>query len=360
MPRNRILYNTLGLFVTKSPATGFCFSSGNSGVNLVSQLQRIQSVTDDWSIERTDINQIGDLGEIDRVSLTPPTVNLSYDWIVADVANEQKMGLDISGTNSTIRFILDGTNDDKNFLMAVAPEGTDIRNYAGSSQVFQFTNAYLTSYSVNGAVGSPVTATANYECLNWATSTGSIQVPLKAIDPTGGQVIQNVEFTIPVGVSGISNTVSALRPEGITVDIGNGALGLSVSDLKIQSFDFGFELPRTNLTKLGSFFPYSKQPTFPTSATASITAYVGDLTESELQNLLCEDPNYDITINLKDPTCGGTGDISVKYILKKAKLDSQSFSDQAVGGTAATVTLSYSNQVSNQTDRGAFISGSRF
>lgn len=359
MPRNRILYNVLGLFVSKAPATGFCFSSGNSGVNLVSQLQRVQSVTDDWSIDRTDINQIGDLGEVDRVSLTPPSVNLSYDWIVADVSNERKMGLDISGVNSAIRLILNNTDDDKNFFLAVAPEGTDIHNYTGSSQVFQFTNSYLTSYSVNGAVGSPVTATANYECLNWATSTGSINVPLKAIDPTGGQVIQGRNFTIPVGVSGIA-TVSALRPEGITVDIGNGALGLSVSDLKIQSFDFGLELPRTNLNKLGSFFPYSKQITFPTTATASISAYVGDLTESELQNLLCEDPSYDITINLKDPTCGGTGAVAVKYMLKKAKLDSQSFSDQSVGGTAATVTLSYSCQVANQVDRGAFISGSRF
>jgi hypothetical protein len=361
MSRNRQLYNTLSLMKGIVPSSGFHFSSGNSGENYIKQLQRVQSVTDDWSVERTPINQLGELGEIDRIITTPPTVNFSFDYFVADVSNERKMGFDISGTQSAIRLILNGTEDDSNFFVPVAPEGVDVRGYTGISQVYQLTNSYISSYSVQGQVGSPVTATANYQSLNWATSTGSINVPLRAINPTGGQLVQGINYTIPVGVSGLSNTVPALRPEGISVDIGNGALGLSISDLKIQSFTFGFEIPRIDLTKLGSFFPYSKQINFPSSASASVTAYVGDLTESYLSSLLCDDPSYDITITLRDPSCSGLGADAVKYILKKAKLDSQSFSDQSVGAQAAQVTLNYSVQLTaSQTDRGAFISGSRF
>lgn len=359
MSRNRILFNTLGLFASPSPSTGYCFSNGNAGTNLLTQLQRVQSVSDDWTVNLTDVKQIGELGEIDRISTEPPTVNFSFDWLVADVANEKEIGLYISGDVPAIRDLANKSNDDRNFFLAVAPEGVDVRGWTGNSQVFQFTNAYLTSYSAEGSVGGIPTASANFECLNWATSTGSIGVPLKAIDPTGGQVIQGVNFTIPVGVSGIQ-TVSAIRPQGITVDINNSSLGLEASDLKIQSYSFSLELPRTNLNKLGSFYPYSKEIQYPATASASITAYVGDLKESNLQNLLCENPNYDITITLHDPACIGYGNESVKYILKKAKLDSQSFSDQNVDNTAVSVTMNFSTLAALQSDRGVFISGTRF
>ena len=355
---NRILYSTLGLFQSPT-ATGYNFTSGNSGVNLIRQMQRVQTVSDDWSLSRTDINQIGQLAEIDTIVATPPTVNLSFDYIVADVSNERKIGFDVSGTQSAIRLLLNKTDDEKNYFLAVAPEGTDIYNYGGVSKVFQFTNAYLASYSVNGAVGSPITASVSYECLNWATSTGSINVPVKAIDPTGGYVIQGVNFTIPTGVTGIA-TVSALRPEGITIDLNNAALGINTTGLNIQSFDLSVSLPRENLNRLGSFFPYAKEFTFPSEFTMSFTAYTSDLVESNLRDQLCNDPNYDITINVKDPVCVGEAPVAIKYIGKRMKLDSESFSDQGVGSTAAQVTISLSAQNSNQADRGFFISGTRF
>jgi len=360
MSRDRILFNTIGVFISPPGATGYCFSSGNSGVNLISQLQRVQSFSNDESLSLTDIKQLGQLNEIDRISLEPPTVNFSTEWIVADVSNEKKIGFYISGDQPAIKFISDGTRNDHNFFVPVAPEGVDILNWTGNCQVFQFTIAYLSSYSVNGAVGGPVTASANFECFNYGTSTGSKNVPVKAIDPTGGQMISNVLFTIPNGVSGLSNTISAIQPRGITVDIGNAGLGLAQNGLRIQSFTFSVELPRTNLTAFGSFYPYSKQVQYPAPATASVTAYIGDLVESNLQDLLCTNPDYDITINLNDPTCSGFGATAVKYMLKKAKFESQSLSDMAVDNTAGTVTLNFATNSSLQTDRGAFISGSRF
>jgi hypothetical protein len=360
MSRNRVLFNTLGLFAGPANSTGYLFSSGNSGVNLVTQLQRVQSVSDDWTNTLVDIKQLGELGDVDRINVEPPSVNLSFDWLLADVSNEKKIGLYISGDQPAIKFIADKTNDDRNFFLAVAPEGVDVRGWTGNCQVFQFTNAYLSSYSSEGSVGAVPTASASFECLNWATSTGSTNTPLKAIVPTGGQLVQGVNFTIPVGVSGIAPTVSALRPGGLTVDIGNGTLGIAASDLKIQSYSFNLETPRVNLNKAGSFYPYAKDIQPPLNCSISVTAYYGDLVESNLQNLVCENPNYDVTINLNDPACTGYGATAVKYVGKRMKLDSENFSDQTVDNTAATVTLNFSVPVALQTDRGAFISGSRF
>lgn len=357
--RNSTLYGTLGLFTGPFPSTGYHFSSGNSGVNFVTQLQRVQSVTPDVTVNLTDVFQLGDTAEVDRVATEPASVSLTFDWLVADVSNEKKIGLYISGDQSAIRDLANGTNDDRNFFIAVAPEGVDTNGWTGNSRVIQLTNSYLTSYSVEGAVGSFVTATANYECFNYASNTGSKNVPVKAIDPTGGQVIQGVNFTIPVGVSGITPTVSVIRPESITVDIGGAGFG--VTGLKIQSFNFGFETARTNQNALGSFYPYAKIISFPQVANASVTAFIGDITEFNLKDILCNNPNYDININLYDPSCEGYGALAVKYTLKKAKIDSQSLADLTVGNTNSSVTLNFSTKVStSQTDRGAFISGSRF
>ncbi len=355
--RNSILYGSLGLYSGPAGSTGYNFTSGNSGVNLITQLQRVQSVTPDFTINLTDVFQLGDTSELDRLSSEPPTVNFTFDWLVADVSNEKKLGFYISGDQPVIRDIANGTNDDRNFFIAVAPEGVDVDNWTGNSRVIQMTNAYMTSYSVEGSVGSFPTASANFECFNYATNTGSVNVPLKSIVPTGGQLVSNVNFTLPVGVSGI-NTVSVIRPESITVDVGGGGLG--VTGLQVQSFTYGFELARTSLNKLGSFYPYAKTIAFPQTASASVTAFFTDIIESNLKDILCNNPNFDININLYDPSCNGYGAPAVRYTLKQAKLDSQSLSDLTVGNTAASVTLNFGTNVGLGSTKGPFISGSRF
>ena len=361
MPKSRILYNTLGAYVTSaSTATGYCFSSGNSGVNLIQQLSRVQSVTDSFSIDRQDVGQLGNLGVIDRVIVQQPTVPLEISWLVSDVSNERMMGLYTSGDQSSIVNLINNTQDEKNYFLAIAPEGTDIYNYTGQSQVVQFNNSFLASYKAEGSVGNIPTASATFEALNWSTSTGSINQVLNAINVASGTSITGVRFTIPVGVSGLSNTVSAIRPQGILVDIQNAAIGLSISDLQIQSYSVSLNIPRENLMKLGSFYAYKKVIKFPAEVQGSITAYFGDLTETNLQNLVCNDPNYDITIKLTDPTCVGFGPVAAQYALKKVKLDSQSFSNQSYGATAAQVTLNYSTKISAETDKGLFISGRSF
>ena len=125
MSRNRVLFNVLGLYASPPNSTGYCFSSGNSGVNLVTQLQRVQSVSDDWSNDLETIKQLGELGDVDRINVSPPVVNMSSDWILADVSNEKKIGLYISGDQPAIKFIADKTNEDRNYFLAVAPEGVD-------------------------------------------------------------------------------------------------------------------------------------------------------------------------------------------------------------------------------------------
>ena len=246
--KNRVIYQVLGLFTsTGASPTGSHFSSGNSGVNFVQQLQRVQTVNDSFTVTRTDINQFGQLAAISREIIEQPTVSLDSSWYVADASNEKKLGFYVSGDVSAIRNFLNKTADERNYFLAIAPEGVDIYNWTGQSQVVQVTNAAVASYSTEGAVGGIPTANFSVEGLNWAASTGSIDQDLKAVNPTDGTVVNGLKFTIPVGVTGTVGSVAALRPGDITVDIGSAALGLSISDLKIQSYNISFDLARRSL-----------------------------------------------------------------------------------------------------------------
>lgn len=357
MARNRIIYQSLGAFAGPTPPTGAHFSSGNSGVNLISQIERVQTVNDSFSITRTDINVFGQLAAISREIIEQPTVSADISWYVADVANENRLGFYVSGDVSAVRYFLDKSQDERNYFLAIAPEGLDVYNYTGQSQVVQITNAGVASYSVEGAVGGIPTASITVEGLNWAASTGSIQQDLKAVNPTNGNVVSGFQYTLPVGTTGLAGAVAALRPGDITVDIGNAALGLNISDLKIQSYNISFDLARENLQKLGSRFAFAREIQFPVTVSASITADMGELDEASLADILCEDSPYDITVTLRDPACVGSGPVAVQYQVKGVKIDSQEFSNDI--GSNSSVTINYSTQLSGPGDTsiGFFLSG---
>jgi hypothetical protein len=358
MSRNRIFYPVLGVFVGPSPATGAHMSSGNSGVNLVSQLQRVQSENDSWSVTRTDINQFGQLAAISREIIEQPQSSADFSWYVADVSNERKLGLYVSGDSSAIKSLLDKTQDEKNYFIAIAPEGQDLYNYTGQSQVRQVTNGFLASYRAEGAVGGIPTASVTVEGLNWAVSTGSIEQDLKAVNPVDGSVVAGRKYTLPVGTSGSAGSVAALRPGDITVSIGSAALGINISDLKIQSYSVNFDLTRQNLQKLGNRFAFSKEIQFPVTVSASIVAALGDMQTGDLSQILCSDVAYDLDITLRDPACVGSGPVAARYIMKSMKIDGEQLGAN-IGDLTSNITINYSTQLGGPGDStiGFFLSG---
>jgi len=366
MSRNRQFYPVLGVFVgpiatgfgATLVATGAHFSSGNSGVNLISQLQRIQSENDAWSVRRTDINQFGQLAAISREIIEQPQSSIDFSWYVADVSNEKRMGFYVSGDASCIKNFLDKTQDEKNYFVAIAPEGQDLYTYTGQSQVRQITNGFIASYRAEGAVGGIPTANASVQGLNWGVSTGSIQQDLLAVDPVLGAVVAGRKYTLPVGVSGSAGSVAALRPGDITVTIGNAALGVLISDLKIQSYSFSFDLARQNLQKLGSRFAFSKEIQFPVTVSASIVAALGDMQTGDLSQILCADVAYDLDVSLRDPACVGSGPVAARYIAKSMKIDGEQIGAN-LGDLTSNITINYSAQLGGPADTsiGFFISG---
>ncbi len=328
----------------------------NSGTSRIISLERMQSITDSFSIERVNINQIGQLAALSREITTPPATTLGGSWYVADLSNDRLIGLYVSGDQSALTNILNQSQSEKNYFVTVAPEGQDNIGWTGQKQTLLFSNGYLASWSTEGSVGNIPTTTFGIQGFNYASYTGSANQQLNAINPVNGNYTTGILFTVPTATSGITPTVSALRPTDITVAINNATIGLNVNDIKVQSYNISFDLNLEKLNKLGSLYPYAILPKFPVTVSANVTAYYGDFITGSLRDVLCADSPYNVTVTLNDP-CGGG--VAVQYALKGMKTDSQSFGAQDIGSTAATVTLAMSTQLGGPNDlsNGLYLSG---
>ncbi len=365
MSTTRIFYPALALQVGPSPATGFQFVTGfngvytgaNSGVNLIQSLERLQSITNGLSQDRTVINQLGQLSFVSREITTPPTVNLGATYYVADLSNERILGFNVSGTAGCIGPILDQTQATKNYFISIAPQGNNNIGYAGADRdVELISNGQLASWSTEGSVGNIPTTTVAVQGLNYATYTGSVGQTLFAINTTDGTETTNVKFTLPTTPSGIAPTVAALRPNDITLDISNAAFGVSISDLKAQSYSISFDLNVQPLNKLGILYPYAIEPQFPVTLSASASFYLGDLVTGDYKSILCNDVPYNLRVTLNDPCGAGQ---AVSYELRGVKVDSQSYDSQDVGSVAAVMNINWSTQLGSASDASVnlFMSG---
>lgn len=368
MSTTRIFYQVEGIAVSPSPATGYNFVTGfnnaltgaNSGANQIQQLQRMQSLTEGWSLSRTNIGQLGQVSILSREIVSSPEVNLGGSYYVADLANERVLGLDVSGdyvagTHAALTNILNKSQAEKNYYIAVAPQGQDLIGWTGQSQVFQVTNGFLASWSTEGSVGNIPTTSFSVQGYNWATNTGSFNQLSQAIDASLGTPVSNIKFTLPTFTTGIAS-VSALRPIDTTVTINNSAIGLNAADVKVQSYNIGFDLNLEGLQQMGQRFPYSREIKFPVTLNATISAYFGDVITGSLNTILCNDSAYTLLIQLNDP-CSNSA--AVTYALKGMKPDSEELGSLDIGSIAGVTTIKYSSTIggSNDNVNNLFLSG---
>ena len=382
MPRNRIIYQSEALYAGPAPATGYHYGTWTPGIggnsnspevnaNLVKQLQRIQTANYSFTVDRTDVNQFGQLAAIDRVILTNPTVSLDFSYVLANLANENLLGFTIAsggspGEISAISGFLNATQDERNYFIRTVPEGSDAVNFTDSSAtsngVIGVGNGFISSYSTEGSVGNFPTTTINVEGLNMNFQKGISGNFVPAVNPADGSSLSNY-YQLPVALQNVGGSsasgISALRPGDITLSIpqttGGGA---DVTTMNIQSYTLSFDLARTPIEKLGSKFAFARPIDFPLTVTLSVDAQVTDIIAGNIAELVCNDnATYSPTVTVKAPGCNAVRDTVAQFKLKGAKLDSQEFSSDI--GTNKSVTLTFSTQVGGPQDtlNGLFISG---
>lgn len=375
--RNRVIYQSEAVYVGPSPASGFHFGTlgtfgGDSNDlhnsnNLVKQLQRVQTANYSFNVERTDVNQFGQLAAIDRIILTNPTVSLDLSYINANLANENILGFNVvsGNTDSTVQSILDfmgGSGDERNYFIRTVSEGSDAVNFASSASgtvngVIGIGNGRVTSFSTEGSVGNFPTTTINVEGYNMKFDKGTSGNFVPAINLVNGNTLSNF-YTLPtanqnVGI-GLGSGISALRPGDITVSIPS-ITGADTATMNVQSYTLSLDIGRTPIEKLGNRFAFARPIDFPLTVTLSVDAQVTDLVAGNFAGLLVEDSTYSPSITIKSPTDSTL--TMAKYTLKGAKLDSEEFSSDI--GSNKTVTLNFSAQVGGPQDsnNGLFMNG---
>lgn len=375
--RNRVIYQSEAVYVGPSPASGFHFGTlgtfgGSSNDlhnsnNLVKQLQRVQTANYSFNVERTDVNQFGQLAAIDRIILTNPTVSLDLSYINANLANENILGFNVvsGNTDSTVQSIVDfmgGSGDERNYFIRTVSEGSDAVNFASSASgtvngVIGIGNGRVTSFSTEGSVGNFPTTTINIEGYNMKFDKGTSGNFVPAINLVNGNTLSNF-YTLPtanqnVGI-GLGNAISALRPGDITVSIPS-ITGADTATMNVQSYTLSLDIGRTPIEKLGNRFAFTRPIDFPLTVSLSVDAQVTDLVAGNFAGLLVEDSTYSPSITIKSPTDSNL--TMAKYTLKGAKLDSEEFSSDI--GSNKTVTLNFSAQVGGPQDstNGLFMNG---
>jgi len=360
MSRNRTIYQSEAVFVGP---TGQNFSSGNSGSNLIEQLYRVQSFNSSLTVNRTDVNQFGELAAIDRIITEAPVVPLDFSYFLTNGGNERKIGLDINGNYSSISGILTKVSDEHNYYLLTTPEGTDAvgNSDVNNSFVTAFGNGFLTNYTAEASVGGFATASVSVEALNMRIYVGSTGKVSPTVNPTNGIIDGQWLFSLPTAVSGAAGEPTAISQGDIILELANPGIGVDLSGAgaaHIQSFSINVPLSRENLSRLGTKFAYSKELSFPITVSMNISAILSDLKSGALDEILCSDSPKDLRVRLKEPNCQGGGNDVLIYTLKGAKLDSQSFSS-SIGGNK-TVDMTFSAQIGSalQVNKGLFISGS--
>lgn len=370
--RNRTIYNQEELFV--SNITGDAGSAGTIASGEVTPLSRIQSISYDTNISRTDVQEYGKLARLGSLITEPPTVSLNFDYFLVDGYNETGIGLSASTSNppNAISGILAGNAQaEKNFYVMTAPPGLDahgINPQDSANEFFNFGNCFMSSYSLQLGVGEIPTVSTAWDCSNMTITTGgSIGFQNPAIVTTGqGIPVQYTGYvTLPIGSTGVLSVI-ALRPGDIIIDFGIDDLQIggpilpgttsesTKTAMHVQNLSMEIPLSRTPQNKIGSAFSFSKELDVPISVTMNVSANLADIANGNLLDLICTEENSrDITVTLYDP-CSET--VNMQFALKGAILDSSSFSN-AVGDNAKTVELTFSAQLGggNDQSRGLFI-----
>lgn len=341
-PRTRVIFQNSNLFVgpmgqSGSSATGALYSSGNSGFPLISELTRIQSIDLSVGIARQDINQFGRLNRIDSEILTPPTIGLNASYFLTDGSNEDKLGFAAKGGASFISGLLTNSSDSKNYFISYSPQGQDDDGFTNGNtrDMVGVGNGYISNYSINASVGQPVTSSFSVEGLNVAFYTGTNGKTTPAVNPANSARITTWTFNLPTGDAQTGNMISIIRPGDITMTIPNGlGFGSIVSGdfaANVQSFTLSVPIARQRVQKLGSPFGISNEIQFPVNCSLSIQALHTDFQNTSLDALLCNDQPQNVLINMRQPSCAGTGLAAIALQFNNAYITNYNVG-QTIGG----------------------------
>jgi len=329
---------------------------------------------------RQDVREFGQLARIGTVNLTEINPTLSFGYFLGDGENELALGFQksVTGVLATANNALrtgqmcsgqlkeDPILKERNVFLLTVEEGEDsftlndakMKSEKDKHDVVGFGNCFVSSYSANFSVGEIPRADIEMQASNVVFYTG---VNSGLINPSlnlEGQRTDSGITRLPPPSSDVANLPLVLRPQDVTVSFADTSDGVSevggpsFSALPIQSASIELPLAREVIEALGNELAYAKLLEFPIDVTMNVSSLTRNFASGALEYALtgtAENNKTDITLDIKEE-----GNPKLKYLLKGAVLDNQSFS-QGLDDNE-TVDLTFSAQIggASTTDQGLF------
>ena len=380
--RTRVISQSKAVYLTP---TGWTNGGANSKFSIeADQLQGVDtfSYEIDLAGSRQDVREFGQLARIGTVRMSEINPTLSFGYYLSSGANEKHLGFNESDDNTSqciSAFLSEDVNKkENNIFVAVVDEGDDAVGFTAQSpsDVIGFGNCFLSSYSVNLSVGEIPRADIEMQASNvvfYSDDREGLISPSLNLDGTraepdsAGSPKPNIDLPDAEVCADLDGGLKVLKPhditlafannEGVTNDGSNaGGIGgqkFSTSLSAVQSVSIDVPLAREVIESIGTQLAYAKPLQFPIDVTMNMSALVTEFGEGALEFALtgtAGDRTTDISVAMN---AGGAE--QMKFTLKGAVLDSQSFS-QGLDDNE-TVDLTFSAQIggASTADQGLFM-----
>lgn len=181
--RRAIRYNSVGLFLSESPAA-------NPQSDTLNFFNRVQSAQLSIDIARENVAQIGSEDFLARKIVSEATTSLNIDYLLTDGYEEKTLGLNITPSGQPLNggTIYSGISEDKNAFLAIGDEAFDLTGYVNRKNgysgvdVLGVGNCFITDYRITAGIGDVAKASVSiaasnalYSCADnhsWITGTG--------------------------------------------------------------------------------------------------------------------------------------------------------------------------------------------
>jgi len=261
------------------------------------------------------------------------------------------------------------TSSGRNFYITTATEGNDAvgttgRNYSGQA-IIGIGNAFVSDYTLDVAVGSLPTVSVTLEGSNMVvgnTHSGLkciSGVSMAGVNPVNGASLGGT-VDLPHPAEDPGGTISAIRPGDVTFDLSSMSDSFSLAkvdggneSIHVQSASISLPLSRTPLQRLGSKFAFARVVDFPIVATMTVNGIMNEAQTGALHEIIDRDDTKTVTLTMAD----SNNLPQMKYTMKGARIESQSFSSSI--GSDKTVDMTFTTQIGGPQDttNGIFVSG---
>ena len=414
--KNQVIYSSLGVYAGPAPSSTGHFIAEDGQINnswsiitgnnsLVFPLNRVIQTSYSVTPPRTPISHLGDYGAIARPILDPPEIIFNVSYHLMGLINEMRLGLlaNIPTSGGDGMAMLYGTGnvsllsglytrdysptielgyynwplncrEPKNMFVAVKKDGGDLNDrtsgtilqtlYKNTSvDVYGFGDCYLRSYNCSASVGQIPTVSIEMSSTNIEVYSSGLCCDIPSVNPITYNIRSGTKFSIPNNFEG-AGLPTVMLPRDISLSIkqrSNNSANLTdaladFTDLKIQSFNFNFNLNRSPLYSLGTKIPYDQKITVPVISKLDFNSFMGDSKAGSLASLVRRDEEYDISIRLNYQNRSFFDGVGICYNFFGAKLDNISSSSSI--SSRQSFNMSFSTQLDPKgVNNGVFMTG---